>query len=62
MSGNQELLSELIDPLIDQQTSYDQELLSELIVTPIEKHRNLIDQQNVCNREVLPELTQSLRG
>ena len=33
-SCNQELLSELIDSLIDQQTCYDRELLSELIVTP----------------------------
>ena len=34
-SCDQELLSELIDSLIDQQTCYDRELLSELIVTPI---------------------------
>ena len=33
-SCDQELLSELIDSLIDQQTCYDRELLSELIVTP----------------------------
>ena len=48
-SSDQELLSELIDSLINQQTSWDQKLLSELI-------DSLIDQQTCCDQELLSEL------
>ena len=55
-SCDQELLSELVDSLIDQQTCYDRELLWELIVTPINKSiESLIDRQNFLHFFRLPD-------
>ena len=63
-SCDQELLSELIDSLIDQQTCYDRELLSELIDTPIDKmiraHWPPDRSKTSCDQELLSELVDSL--
>ena len=63
-SCDQELLSELIDSLIDQQTCYDRELLSELIDTPIDKmiraHWPPVRSKTSCDQELLSELVDSL--
>ena len=62
-SCDQELLSELIDSLIDQQTCYDRELLSKLIVTPIDKHwisdwpTNFLQSRALTRAHSVPERT-----